>query len=448
MTRPKLIDHSEAHGWSLSALWPEHLLGRRPGIKEANLVCWGLFVAFLLVPACVVFLLQAKPGSESIQRHSDFVLYYGDGILANRYPAPKIYDPGLQHQVFREICPHPHGPFGVSPYPPVVPYFFSLFARLPFNVAYFLWMLLSLLLYCVGIGLAVKAAFPGDWLKMALVFCFALACFPFAGSTLVNGQLSVFAVFAVGLGLYKESRGRPFDSGLALSLLTYKPTLLVILLPMLLLTRRFRALGGFAAGSVLLVLVGTILGGTRVWPAYYRLLQYHQRLTGLHGHAEIRLSIYLDFSPLTHLLPGGRSPAGLALAAAVSIVVAVSLGLLLWKSAKGDRPVQWLAWAATLVWTLLLNIYAPIYDSVLAVIAIVLTLGALRELEWRAAGEWMTLLAVITFAVSWVTVGFAEAHRVQLLSITLFLIGVAQLSLLRRAIRQEVPAQEQTAPSI
>ena len=440
----KSADIPRLRGISISALWPERLLGRRPGLKEANIVCWGLFIAFLLVPACVVFIVQAMHGSESIQRHSDFVLYYGDGTLANQYPAPKIYDPDLQHQAFLKICPDPQGAFGVSPYPPIVPYFFGLFARLPFTGAYFLWMAISLSLYCIGIRFAVMAAFPRDRLRIALLFCFALAYFPFIGSTLVNGQLSIFAVFAVGLALYYEQSGDLFFSGLALSLLTYKPTLLLIILPMLLLTKRFRAFVGFCAGCVAFVLLNTLLGGIKVWPAYYRLLQYHRKLTGIHGHADIKLSMYLDFSSLTHLLHGGRTPVGLIFASGISFVVGVLLARLLWRSVNGGRPVQWLTWATTLTWTLLLNVYVPIYDSVLAVSAIILTLGALSNLKWRCAHEWVVLLAVILLAVSWKTVSFASAHHVQLLSIALFLLGGAQLWFLHRAIRQE---RVEAAPS-
>lgn len=440
MTNLNAAECPEKAGCAPSALWPERLLGRRPGLKELNIICWGLFIAFLLVPSCLVFILQARRGSESIQRHSDFVLYYGDGTLANRYPAPSIYNPDLQHQVFLEICPNPRGAFGVSPYPPVVPYLFSLFARLPFTPAYFLWMLVSLSLYCIGIGLVARAVFPNDVPMTALLFCFSLAYFPFIGSTLVNGQLSVFAVLAIGVGLFFEQKKHLFLSGIALSLLTYKPTLLLLVLPMLLLTRRFKSFAGFCAGSVLLLLLSTMLGGIRGWSAYYQLLEYHKKLTGLHGHADIKLSMYLDFSSLTHLIHGGRTPAGLGLAVVVSIAVAAALALLLWRSAGKGRTIQWLAWAVTLTWTLLLNIYVPIYDSVLAVIAIILTLGALRELEWRVANEWVVLLAVLTLAVSWKTVSFAESHHIQLLSILLFVLGIAQLWFLWRAAEQEKTA--------
>jgi hypothetical protein len=445
MNTVKSTDCPEVRGFSISSLWPERTLGRRPGLKEASIVCWGLFIAFLLLPSFVVFLVQAKRGSESIQRHSDFVLYYGDGSLANEYPAAKIYDPNLQHQAFEKICPHPNGAFGVSPYPPVVPYFFSLFARLPFSTAYFLWMFVSLLLYCTGIGLACLAVVPGERFKTAVIFCFALAYFPFVGSTLINGQLSVFAILAVGLGLYQERIGNLFYSGLALSLLTYKPTLLVIVLPMLLLTRRFRTLAGFVTGSGLLILIDTALGGIQVWPAYFRLLEYHKKLTGLHGHADIKLSMYLDFSSLSHLLPGGRTAAALTVLGATSAIVAIALAVMLWKSARSSRPVQWLAWASTLSWTLLLNVYVPIYDSVLIVIAVIVALGALGELKWRSAAEWMVFLSIVTLAVSWKTVSFAQHYHVQLLSIMLFLLASAQLWLLHRAIQEDKKTAYQVA---
>jgi Flp pilus assembly protein protease CpaA len=81
----------------------------------------------------------------------------------------------------------------------------------------------------------------------------------------------------------------------------------------------------------------------------------------------------------------------------------------------------------------LLNLYVPVYDSVLVVIAIILTLGALRDLRWGTAGEWTTFVSVITFAVSWVTESVAKAHGIQLLTIMLLILGTMQLLFLYRA---------------
>ena len=63
--------------------------------------------------------------------------------------------------------------------------------------------------------------------------------------------------------------------------------------------------------------------------------------------------------------------------------------MLLYKSAVGEGSEQYLAWAVTLTWTLLLNVYVPTYDSVLVTIAVILTLGALRDMAWSTASGWI-----------------------------------------------------------
>lgn len=430
-----------------SIFWPRRILGPQPGLKEINVVCWALFVALLLVPLCVVHWVQVKHGTGTIRHYQpDFVVFYGFGEMAREYPATRIYDYDLEKQTFTAIYPEQHNGlfYGPALYPPFVAVFFSLLAHLSFETAYFLWLGISLALYLAGIGAAAVSVFPGERLKVSLIFCFALAFFPFLFSAWLNGQLSTVAVFAVGLAVYLEKRGRLFYSGLALALLAYKPTLLVFVIPMLLLTRRFRAFAGFIAGAASLFLVGTAFGGLGVWPAYVHLLEYYARFTEAGGQSVLQLKMYVDFSSVSHMVAGGRSPVGLTFVVAIASAVAIALAILLWRSRGCGRPAQWLAWAATLTWTLLLNVYVPIYDSVLVVIAIVLTLGALRDLGWSAAMEWTTFLAVVIFAVSWKTEPFAKAHGIQLLTIALVVLAAAQLLYLQRAIRQST---REIAPS-
>lgn len=423
------------------SLWPKQLLGPPPGLKELNLACWGLFLGLVVIPICAVFWIQAKKGTKStVQLNSDFVLYYGVGRLADQFPASRIYDPALQHQAFMQIFPTPRGVYGVSPYPPFVPLFFSAMAHLSFNVAYFSWMAISLALYCIGIGAASAGCFSGDRFKQSLICCFAFAYYPFLGQDLVNGQLASIAVFAVGLAILEENREHYFRSGLALALMAYKPTLLLLVLPMLLITKRYRQVSGFFAGASALFLIGTAYGGLQAWVAYARLLQYNSRLAGVNGHTALKIWSYLDFSSMSHMIPGGRTPVALAILSAIAVIIAVLLAILLMRSQRMEMPIQWLAWAATLTWTMLLNVYVPIYDSVLVVIAAILTLGALRDLKWGKGAEWTILLALAIFAVSWKTEAFAQAHKIQLLTLALLILGTVQLVFLRRATRRELAA--------
>jgi hypothetical protein len=51
----------------------------------------------------------------------------------------------------------------------------------------------------------------------------------------------------------------------------------------------------------------------------------------------------------------------------------------------------------------------------------------------------MVFLALMVFAATWITEEIARSCKVQILTIVLFVLGVAQLILLRRAIRLNPP---------
>ena len=75
-------------------------------------------------------------------------------------------------------------------------------------------------------------------------FLLALAFEPFLIETLVGGQISSIGFLCLRLAIYQEQHGKQFLSGLFVSLRLYKPTILVVLLPMLVFSRRGRILGG------------------------------------------------------------------------------------------------------------------------------------------------------------------------------------------------------------
>jgi len=425
--------------------WPHKLLGPPPGIKEINAACWFQFIALLLV-FFVLLGPQIKNQSGLFRDwRCDFITIYGIGHIANEYSTAHLYNYDLQKKVFNEIHPAPEGTYGPSPYPPFVALFFSLFARFSFKQAYVLWAVTSLTLYSAGIGATLSSVFPGERLRNSLIFCLALEFSPFIVYTFANGQLASIAIASVGMAVFEEARSKPFRSGLALSVLTYKPTLLLLIIPMLFLTRRFKTLLGFFAGAAILFAAATAFTGIQIWPAYARFLSMFGKVAGLNGHSSLNLSKYIDFSSFSYLVPGGRSWVGLSILFAAIFAIASWHTVLLWKSATGGKAVQNLAWASTLTWTLLLNVYVPIYDSVLAVIAIILTLGALKRLQLGAAMGWAVFLSMLIFAVSWITVSMALSHQVQLLSILLGMLGLGQLVLLSRAIR---PKSLQTEPGL
>lgn len=131
----------------------------------------------------------------------------------------------------------------------------------------------------------------------------------------------------------------------------------------------------------------------------------------------------------------GRSRIALAFLVSFVMAVAIWAGVAWWKSAGDNDPQQSLAWAAAIAWTMLVNVYVPIYDSILIVIAIIISLSALRRLKWMRARDWVVFLAVSMFAIAWMTEPVAKRYGVQLLTLALLAFAVTITYLLQRASR-------------
>ena len=420
--------------------WPQSILGPRPGLKELNVVCWSLFVIGLIFPLSVFLWVRWKSGAAfSSLLPIDFIYFYGIGHILNHHPVAQLYDYGLQLKTFNDIYPLSgnHRVWGRSPYPPFVAKFFSIYARFSFEHAYFLWMGTSFTLFIAGIVSALKAALPKDRLRGSLIFCLAFASPLFLYYNLVVGQLATIAVFSTGLAVYLERRSMPLLSGFALSILSYKPTLLLLIVPMLLLTRRFRTFFGFAMGSTALIAVSTAFGGLQIWPAYLRFLVSFAGTAGIRGEFAVKRSEYVDFNSFSYLVPGGRSWFALTLIACASLGFVIWLVILLYKSANADNATQNLAWATTLTWTLVLNVYVPVYDTLLIAVAVTLTIGALKQINGMNATVWVAVLAIGISAVSLNAENIAQNHQIQPLTPLILLLGLVQATALQGVVRKK-----------
>ncbi len=418
--------------------WPVRLLGPAPGLRELNLACWGLFAGFVLVPLVAPMLFGHQTGSLlSRILPVDFVYFYGVGRLVRQYSMARLYDYALQLAVFNDIyAVKGADAYGPSPYPPFVALFFSLFARLPFLPAYLLWVGLSLLLYVTGIGLLAWNVLRGEVLKVSLVLCVAMGFYPFFISTLLNGQLTALAVFSVTTAITLERKDRPVAGGVMLAMLAYKPTLLLVVAPMLVVTRRFRMLSGFVVGGGMLGAIATGFAGFGVWGTYLRFLQFFRTVSVAHGKSLLKLWEYVDFTSFSYSVPGGRSGPGLALLLAIVLGAGGCLAVLLWRSAGAGSSAQLLAWAATLTWTLLLNFYVPVWDADLALVALLLTVGAVMDVGWEGERNWVVLIGCLMVLATWNMSGTSNLLGGRALTVLLLLLGWGQLGLLYRLIRK------------
>lgn len=223
-----------------------------------------------------------------------------------------------------------------------------------------------------------------------------------AFSTLCDrgGQTSAFGfcVLAIAFGLHYK--GRHIWAGLALALLLYKPPLLLLLVPMLILTFHWRLLLGFVVGAVTLALVSLMLVGVAGVAGYFTILKLFY--VAVNSPTEIfQTWKYVDIGAAFRLLTGHRGDIlrfGL---------LAITLPLL-WRVWRRDRAGR-LSWALAIVCTVLLNLYTPIYDSTLLILAVM----------WAGPKKVGFLVLLALFVVSFITVPVASATHVQLFTLGL-----------------------------
>jgi hypothetical protein len=373
-----------------------------------------------VAPFSIIVISSGRPPD------GDFAGFYSLGRILNEHPIKDLYNFELLSRICMEVHPR-RVAYGPLPYPPFVGLFFRPFALLPYWVAYLAWVVISLALYVSGLTLALAEFFPVEPLRRSLVLCLALSYAPFVVDTAANGQLAAVSLFALVMVLREDDLDHRFRSGLALSACLFKPTLLVLLLPMVLVTRRWRTLLGFAAGAAALFLATTAFEGFGIWPVFFHsILSFGKLASRPRASSILILNKYVDLSSFSALVPGGRSQTGHTIFFAIACCAFLAL-LWFWRKSSGaGKPFKNLLWAATITWTLLLNVYVPIYDSTLIVLALIVAAGAFKRIPSQPLHRWFTILWVLVLICSWFTVALAGIMRFQIITVLFIALGALQ----------------------
>jgi hypothetical protein len=211
---------------------------------------------------------------------TDFSVFWNAGHLANSGRAPDAWDPELLNAAARET----HGAkVGDSAwlYPPLFLFVASPLAALPYVAALLLWQLLSL-----GVIASTLAAILKD--RRAVLVALAS---PITPMVLAHGQNAYLTAALMGAGLLLMNRAQPM-AGAAFGALIYKPQLGLLIAPLLLLTRSWRAI--LAAAFVAGALIGgsILLWGVDSWLAFASSLKFgryfmEQGSVGFHKSASL-----------------------------------------------------------------------------------------------------------------------------------------------------------------
>ena len=341
------------------------------------------FVSVMVLVGGLVFLTLANRTIEGGRNAfgwnagADYSCFYVAGSLLNNYPAEQLYNFDLQSELYHALLPSVPE---TEELPFVNPPFFALLFRplslLPYLTSYLIWIALSTLFYVAGFVLLRRTlgSLPAASSTNALLL--ALSFFPFVLECAIGGNSSAFGFFFLALALYYERCNKHTASGIALSLCFYKPTLLLLILPMLLVGRRFQTLFGVVVGGIALAGVSILTVGWDSSVGYVQTLLNLSQMTA--GAEEVfRTWKYVDLLSFSRLLLGPESSLTWVLAAVAALVVIPILIRTWWTIDDGGEERRDLIWASTIAWTLVLNLHVGIYDSILVVASLLLIAGVL-----------------------------------------------------------------------
>lgn len=382
-----------------------------------TVLCAAVLVVFVLGVGISV----SRSANNAWTPGGDFVAFYAAGLVLNEGHGDRLYDLAFQQATYARIIGGTgfHLPFS---YPPIVASIFRPLALLPFDVALVAFEAAVALAY-LGLLLVLVAQFgPRVRSERTVAVLAGLSFFPFLGYTWLGGQISVIGLGAVVIALRAEDRGRPFWSGCALSACMYKPSLLILILPMLAVTNRWRQLCGFIAGASLFVVACLTLEGSEVFAAFFtRTVWMVEQATVAAGQYDVFR--YVDINAFDRIAAPGRPFAHSVGVAVMAALAGIWVGRVWWCCRHTSGAGRQLIWAVTLAWTPVLNIYTPFYDAILVVPACVLATSSLRTLAVAELRLVWPAIALV-YLVPWVSESLARTAGIQLFTIALAVLGV------------------------
>jgi arabinofuranan 3-O-arabinosyltransferase len=304
---------------------------------------------------------------------SDFVNVWAAGRLVLEGHPAAAYDWTIHKQAEVEALGHAFATYGSWSYPPPFLFVGAALAKLPYFVAFAVWMGVTWAVFALTLreivghrlGLFLAGAFPATWLNVSV------------------GQNGFFTAALIG-GTLLLLEKRPVLAGVCLGILTYKPQFGLLFPLFLVVAGYWRAFAAAAVVAVAVALASYIAFGSAAWAAFFAVTPMNAKAVLSDG--------MIDFAKLQSVFGLVRALGGSETAAwwfQIPTALATAVGVaILWR-----RPVPFeLKAAALAIGTLFITPYVFAYDLTIFALstAFLISLG-LRTGFW--SGEAAALVA-------------------------------------------------------
>lgn len=341
-----------------------------------RLTAYPLVVLLTLLGALVFATVRYDPGDAGVRIGGDYPAFYGAGSIAADGDWDDLYSAERQ-QVEQAGLVDREGGYLYFSYPPVVAWFYGLFAGLPYEWSF----LLHTVLMAAALALAVRVLEP--WLErpglpLITLLVVALAFYP-VFRAVSGGQNTALTLLLLSAALRLDHDDRPIAAGLIASLLLFKPQFGILVLPVLIIGRRWRMAAAWSGGAIALYACSAFLmGGGWLSDWWQEARQFADQNLDANGAYFVSLPGFLSNAFGSEAMAVGYGLAG---------IVAGVLAFLWWRSPRSDALTRWAALAGAMVVVAPQTLY---YDVGLLLIPIVWSLR-----RWPA--RWAIAAAVVTW---------------------------------------------------
>jgi Glycosyltransferase family 87 len=237
--------------------------GKSSGMKSVRLTLFALF-SYLMIVQLVVCISGLKFGPKD---SSDFRQLYTAGYMVRQGHGPDLYNYELEEQLQnRIVSPGKPLPFDHFSYEALL---FAPFSVLRYSTAYFAFAGFNILLLVAAQHLfrpyLSRLESLGKFVPEAIFFCFLPAAI-----TVILGQDSILLLVLAVLAFLALEKGQEARSGLLLSLGFFKFQLILPIVLLFLLWRRWRFVLGAASGGFAVLCLSTWITGFSGMQAFAR----------------------------------------------------------------------------------------------------------------------------------------------------------------------------------
>jgi len=327
---------------------------------------------------------------------ADFIQFAGVAEAWERGRIDELYASPARQTEFMTLAvesPRHYNPLLQFNYPP----FFAWLVRplTPFDYLqrYLVWTLIQTGFAVVALAFWRRELSPRQFAVVAagLVVC------PPVLSNLVTGQTAFIGLASLSGTMYFLNRGRDFAAGIALSLLFYKPTLGVVLGPLLLAAGRWRVVFGVVSGFLLLV-AASLAASVKACADYPHMAR--ELVITAVSYPDFYVRHFNLLGSVSTLL--GKTPeefnwirrAVVAVPIAVLFVMTAKAWCVRWR----PGTPRWSAGAAAAVLTTFVATpYLFAYDTAIAAVAVVYSLRT-----WNSRPTWHRWFIFGCLSVAWI----------------------------------------------